>query len=285
MFNRRLASVLQVCCVLAAALFLHLSVPVASLASAADGETNTDRLFIPARGGGVLHTSDGRVTATVSPGTRASDSVLTYERFDDTEFAPRPGYVYVGSPFVLRMGYPDGFPITTFARPITITYNYGVMDMTGLDESSLTLVYFDATNWIDMPSGLDREARTITAPDSRLWLTALLARPIPPVPTASTISGRVYYDRNGNGVFDGDDFPISTAGVRIASGDWSAFTTSAADGSYSFPGLTEGTYTVSLVVGPEWAFTTPSTVAGVGVTGQPESSRSDVDFGMWFRLP
>jgi hypothetical protein len=285
MFNRVSALALQVCCMLAVALFLHLSVPVAQPASADNGATYRDWLLFPARAGGVFNTGDGRITATVEPGTRAADFVLAYERFDDTGFAPREGYVYVGSPFVVRMSYPDGFPITTFAKPITITYNFGMMDMTGLDESSLTLAYFDASSWIDMPAGLDRTARTITAQDNRLWLTALLARPALPAPTGSTISGKVYYDRNGNGVFDGDDFPISTAGVRIASGDWSALTTSGADGSYSFASLGQGTYTVSLQVGPEWAFTTPATVADVVVTGSPDSNRSDVSFGMWFRLP
>ena len=101
----------------------------------------------------------------------------------------------------------------------------------------------------------------------------------------STISGKVFYDKNGNGVMDDGDFPIAKAGLKISSGTWSAFTTSAADGSYYFADLRQSAYTVELVVGPEWAFTTAPVVSNIQVSGQASTSPSNIDFGMWYKLP
>lgn len=103
-------------------------------------------------------------------------------------------------------------------------------------------------------------------------------------PGSSGITGRIYYDRDGNGIIDDGDFPVGGAGVRITSGAWSASTRTGPDGNYVFWGLGQGDYTVEVVVGPEWAFTTPASVAGVSVTGQAGSVRI-TDFGMWLKLP
>ena len=100
----------------------------------------------------------------------------------------------------------------------------------------------------------------------------------------SGITGRVFYDRNGNGVMDGDDFPIAGAGLKISSGTWSAFTRTDDNGNCAFWDLRERAYTVELVVGPEWAFTTPNVVTGTQVTGQA-GSKGSADFGMWYKLP
>ena len=84
---------------------------------------------------------------------------------------------------------------------------------------------------------------------------------------------------------DGDDFPIAGAGLKISSGTWSAFTTSAADGSYYFADLRQSSYTVEVLVGPEWAFTTPPATSNIQVSGQADTSPSNVNFGMWYKLP
>ncbi len=100
----------------------------------------------------------------------------------------------------------------------------------------------------------------------------------------SGITGRLFYDKDGNGTMDGEDFPIGGALVRIGSGDWSATTTTGTDGSYAFWSLRESAYTVEVLVGSEWAFTTPKAVGGIRVTGQADS-RATADFGMWYKLP
>lgn len=82
---------------------------------------------------------------------------------------------------------------------------------------------------------------------------------------------------------DDDDFPVAGAGVLITSGYWSSFNRTGLDGRYSFSGLGNGYYAVNLVVGPEWAFTTPFAVTGIAVSGQP-GSNGTADFGMWYKL-
>ncbi len=112
--------------------------------------------------------------------------------------------------------------------------------------------------------------------------------PVPapaPVPaTDSSISGRVFYDRNGNGAMEAEDFPIGGAGLLLTRGDSFSFTRAGGDGSYAFAGLGEGTYSVNVVVGPEWAFTTPFAVTGIAVTGQA-GSVGTADFGLRYTAP
>ena len=100
----------------------------------------------------------------------------------------------------------------------------------------------------------------------------------------SSISGRVFFDRAGNYVMDGDDFPVAGAGLRVTSGSFSAFTRTDADGRYTLGSLGDGSYTMELVVGPEWAFTTPSVINAVKVNGQA-GSMVTADFGMWYKAP
>jgi hypothetical protein len=100
--------------------------------------------------------------------------------------------------------------------------------------------------------------------------------------TVSAMSGKVFYDKNGNGVMDGDDFPVAGAGLLISNGDWIAFTRTGSDGSYAFSSLGSGSYGMNLVVGPEWGYTTPNAVAGVSLTGQ-SGSNGTADFGIWYK--
>lgn len=59
-----------------------------------------------------------------------------------------------------------------------------------------------------------------------------------------SLSGLVYLDRNDNGTFDSGDTGL--AGVVLTlGGDANRTTTTAADGSYSFTGLTAGNYTIT----------------------------------------
>ena len=96
------------------------------------------------------------------------------------------------------------------------------------------------------------------------------------------VSGKVFYDTNGNGAMDGDDFPVGGAGIIVTSGDWYSFVRTGADGSYRFGDLAGATYTTNLVVGPEWQYTTPVSAART-VTGQPGSTGT-TNFGIWLAL-
>ena len=105
------------------------------------------------------------------------------------------------------------------------------------------------------------------------------------------LSGVVYADLNNNGVNDGDDAPIAGANVFIdvnqngvfAPG-FDVFTTSEADGSYSFPEdlpVAPGFYSVIVLNGTTGTFNTP-VVPGDAEHAfffAPELTRTDLDFG------
>jgi hypothetical protein len=89
----------------------------------------------------------------------------------------------------------------------------------------------------------------------------------------------VFQDGNGNGVMDGDESPVGGAGVLVTSASWYGFTRTSADGYYSLGGIAGGSYSVNLIVGPEWGHTTAQAIAGVAVTGQADS-KGVADFGL-----
>ena len=62
--------------------------------------------------------------------------------------------------------------------------------------------------------------------------------------STSSLSGFVYVDANDNGLMDGGETGIPGVSITL-SGTASATTTTASDGSYAFPGLVSGTYTLT----------------------------------------
>ena len=212
--------------------------------------------------------------------------------------------IWVGTPFSLQLMYWDSMAFLSLKTPATMIIHYRPEDLGGRSESSLRIVrWFD--RWVPLASTVDTVNHTVTvqtpwggeyglvvdnvaapAPAAPAPAPAPAAAPpaAPAVPMNSGITGKVFYDKNGNGAVDGDDFAIAGAKLRISSGSWSAETTSAADGSYAFWVLRESSYTVEVIVGPEWAYTTPNVVTGIAVNGQADS-RGTANFGLWYRLP
>ncbi|MBL8376541.1 MAG: DUF11 domain-containing protein [Burkholderiales bacterium] len=86
------------------------------------------------------------------------------------------------------------------------------------------------------------------------------------------ISGRIYRDDNNNGLVDGSDAGIAGQTVRLldSNGVQVATTTTAADGTYSFNGLSAGTYTVEQPAQPAGTnngITSAGTITGTGTAG------------------
>ncbi len=69
----------------------------------------------------------------------------------------------------------------------------------------------------------------------------------PPPPPPATVSGKVYVDTNNDGIVGSGEAPISgtTITLRNAAGTVVATTQTLVDGTYSFPTVAPGTYTVS----------------------------------------
>jgi hypothetical protein len=207
--------------------------------------------------------------------------------------APPVNTIWIGEPFTLQLSEWDTGAVISLDKPMTMAVHYKPSDLGGRVEASLRIVRLSGAgtgyaSWVSLPSTVDNVnhvVRTQTVAGGDYGLIADNgATPGQSNPGASMISGRVFYDKTGNGVMDGGDFPIATAGVRISAGNWNAFTTTDANGNYSFGGLSAGSYTVELAVGPEWAFTTSNAVTNIQVTGQTDS-RVSADFGMWYKLP
>lgn len=249
--------------------------------------------------GGELNTDNGQLSLAVPAGAYFLDTPIRLRYIPNvTNNVPAPpaGSIWVGQPFTLQVTEWYTGRVLSLDKPMTMTVHYNPADLGGRSESTLRLVrrsdaLFGFSQWLPLQGTVDTQSHTVTAQVSYGGDYGLLADNVatasPAAQTAaasSVITGRVFYDKNGNGVMDGDDFPIAKAGVKISSGDWSSFTTTDANGNYAFQGLGDGTYTVGLVVGSEWAFTTPNAVSGIKVTGQADS-KGTADFGMWYKLP
>ena len=97
--------------------------------------------------------------------------------------------------------------------------------------------------------------------------------------TASSLSGVVYYDVNGDGVRESSDWAIRDAVVSLmsASSNTIVYTTTDENGAYSFKGLSADDYTITLLT----PSTAPEQSQLVGIlTDENESARL---FGGWRR--
>jgi hypothetical protein len=222
--------------------------------------------------------------------------------------AARPeGTIWVGDPFRLELREWPELTMLSWRKPATLTIHYDPSELGGRDESWLRIVrYFD--RWEEVPMTLDTVNHTVTTElpwGGEYGLVAYDFEPPTPAPApaapedpraavvaaasapaGSAISGRIFHDKNENGVMDGDDAPVDGAGIRVGNEGYNALTSTGPDGYFQFQGVPGGTYSLDLVVGAQWDFTTPKSVAGISVSGEAGSAGS-ADFGLtyrsWFR--
>jgi hypothetical protein len=82
--------------------------------------------------------------------------------------APPLGFAFAGQAFFVEAYNAAGEPVTQFVLPFTITVHYSDEEIAGLDETSLSLYYWDANAsppaWVVVtPTIVDIEANTLTA--------------------------------------------------------------------------------------------------------------------------
>ncbi|MCK5832012.1 MAG: VWA domain-containing protein, partial [Methylococcales bacterium] len=105
----------------------------------------------------------------------------------------------------------------------------------------------------------------------------------------TNISGIKFHDMNGDGVRNTGEGPIENIRIFLYSADsngyptgFAGMTNTAADGSYSFPGIAPGSYLVreNIAVLPGWTQTFPTANNGVYfVTLTEGKQENDLDFG------
>ena len=287
---------------------IALAATVLGLAAAvAFGDTLTQDGFASQANGGGMITNDGVLDWGVPAQASSYNLTIRYIQDTITTFVP-PNGIWVPYPFTLRVINFDSGELVTTDKPMTLTIHYNDGELGGRSPATLRVVRLVNVSWVDLPSTVDTANQTVTAQINESGDSGLLSGDVPPgstpaptpapvpapaqapapapapAPSGSVISGKVFYDKNGNGVMDDGDFPIGGAGVLVTLGNSFEFTRTNPDGTYSIGGLGSGTYTVNVVVGSEWAFTTPFEVGGITLTGQPDS-KGTVDFGMWYKLP
>lgn len=74
----------------------------------------------------------------------------------------------------------------------------------------------------------------------------------------TSISGKVFIDYNNNGAIDGGDDPKVNYQVAINGNGVNTTTQTDGNGNYIFPNLSSGTYTLSVVVPPNYIASTPN---------------------------
>ena len=102
------------------------------------------------------------------------------------------------------------------------------------------------------------------------------------IPNSRTVSGSVFLDYNSNAIEDGSEYGISGVAINLSGTDIngaavSASTTTAADGTFTFTNLPEGTYTLLQPAQPTGT-TNGTTTAGTtgGVASNPTATSSQI---------
>ena len=85
--------------------------------------------------------------------------------------------------------------VTNFNAAVTLTFTYTDAQVAGLSLSSLTIHFWDGTQWTALPTSVNTATRTVTAPTTHFTNFALMGSPEPTLQIADT---------EGTALVDGD---------------------------------------------------------------------------------
>lgn len=147
-------------------------------------ETQQKQTYIPNAAGGVLFSYDGSTQISVPAGAAGKDFYLEYTPMPGPGF-PTEDLDYAGISFDLSAYDLVNNPITAFALPLTVRIAYDEGALGGIEESNLTLYYWNAVDlsWEDAisscPGGAytrDTEQNWLSLPVCHLSEFALLGK-------------------------------------------------------------------------------------------------------------
>jgi len=143
--------------------------------------------------GTVTQAAGGEVTATSTEGSTAKAAFPANAVAADTEIAITPvgrAEALVGSPpagsFMVG-GYvynisatAAGEAVTTFTEAVTLTFTYTNAQISGLDESTLTIYRWDAntSTWVALPSTVNTVTNTVTATTTQFSYFTLMGEKV-----------------------------------------------------------------------------------------------------------
>jgi hypothetical protein len=122
--------------------------------------------------GGVLRSADGATTLAFPPGAVAEDTIVTHTPHaspDTGDLAPLRFFD------LAAQRASDGAPVTSFAVPYTLTFDYLEEQKGGVIEDTLGLYRWDGDAWVLEPtSGVDPVQNRVTATLDHMTLFAVL---------------------------------------------------------------------------------------------------------------
>lgn len=103
------------------------------------------------------------ITISFPPAAVSTPVTVTIEITDSHPVAT--GFRILGQAFSVQAHTGDGTPVTTFTHPFTLTVHYNDNDVTGFDEDSLKLYYWDYTpgEWKVIPTTVNTDTNTLAA--------------------------------------------------------------------------------------------------------------------------
>lgn len=142
----------------------------------------------------------------------------------------------------------------------------------------------EVIDWRELDEGTYYVRVTGTANAAQLYNLRVLNDNTPP-PTYAYVSGTVWQDENGDGIYNGSESPLSGWQLYVDAnnngqydvGEMTTFTGS--DGSYSFTLLAPGTFRIAQVLPEDWEQTNPGGSGSYYVTLGIDEAARNINFG------
>ena len=158
--------------------------------------TDTGEVTATPGEGGVttLFNSDGSGIELIVPeGAVSGNTVFTIKTVDINSInqpSPESGLFLINGLVYEIKAEVDGEFITTFDKPLTLTFTYTEDQIEGIEEDSLKIYWWDGKDWVVLGnSEVDRDDNTVTASINHFTLFALLGEEEDIIPEGKTEEG------------------------------------------------------------------------------------------------
>ena len=132
-------------------------------------------------GGSVLATTETGATGTITvpAGAVGANTVFTITPVGTTGSGvgnPPTGSFMVGNDVFNLTATSGGVAVTTFSSPVTLTFTYTDSQISGLNESTLTVYRWNGTQWVALTGTVNADNNTITATTTQFSKFAVMGQ-------------------------------------------------------------------------------------------------------------